>query len=1191
MPIDDSQNPDPYAIDWNRVRAGVQSAKDAWNDPRMSEWNFTPRGIWESTKAAGRFVARVGQIPFEVIDSAAQQEPNLPTSQWGVQSRPAPATVSPINGEAKDVWGPMLQALYGHDGEHWDETASQMQQDPSGDGLDRLHTWAYLIQNDPVYKPRYDMLARTIKDPEALWNTAIGEYKEARKADASVAWDPASTQVAMMVLPEARALGRLGGAVAAGKVGLGEAAVAAGMKVSGGEALLQLGKGAKVLGTEGAAYAGKILLKTGGATGRYFFPNLAPKVVEAATKLQATPLWTTAAREARGWATVGKTAVKAIDGAVDFPSYGELAARAGITPEVAPAWAATAGGGALWGAISSGGEAGAIGAGAALGAALPGVLSRPGALRQAAVGALAGYSAGRLTNRMTGTEDADTYGAWIGALGGVGAGALWKAFGAPSFMRDLIWKSTGDLNGVGRVLVRYLPQADVANIVAGSPHPEVAAELARTWQLRDTQLKLADESRQRMYQRVMEAVGDKANDYEWRKNVLRPALQATGRGAQSVDYWQLLGKDPSDPEMKRAMDAARGVRLALDDWFNELTEAGIIKPSDYIDHYIPLVLDKPKFWKMFTDLPEGKNLMSPAHAATLHTAFFDSLGDFHQPITIAGKQYNGMRALLYDNPDMFFQNISRKADGWYFTPTGDRLKYLDDTRIRELESVRLVSKAVGVHPGTAINILRNYEEPQFTLLGSRLSPERLPENLLLPHALERAGSNLPFVDDPLDSIVRYVEKSARKMYLEPLVKSMEVELPNGRKIKTTPLLQSLDDTLRRQHAEGLRNFIVEDLRNLMGMPKKEGDGWSVERFLEDFAFKLHPDAPGQGRIASRMILESHYLGALGFAPGKAIRNLWGGLLTSTHLGGDYFSSGLVEFHRAPEKYTKMAAEFGALRNFAPEITELARLNEASTFGKVWKKFSSSGLKMFRDADDFMRSRSFTAGYMKAAAEREATTFEGFRKSVAGRLEALQAEAIRKGTPEAWHRFAGEFGARTADLTQWVYGKEGAPLAFQGPGGAIAGAFLQWPINYASLLTNWMAQGQHRKIVNMTLAASIIDRLARDELGINRFTGLSGQGQNSSSGFDIPSPFSVATIAPQEAISAPIAAAGAVVGVGMALLDPSNPAVADVGRSIEHNLFLPGQFGLNWYRALRELEDGEPRRALYRAIGYTPTKEE
>lgn len=241
-----------------------------------------------------------------------------------------------------------------------------------------------------------------------------------------------------------------------------------------------------------------------------------------------------------------------------------------------------------------------------------------------------------------------------------------------------------------------------------------------------------------------------------------------------------------------------------------------------------------------------------------------------------------------------------------------------------------------------------------------------------------------------------------------------------------------------------------------------------------------------------------YLGALGFKPFSAARNMFQPLLTvPADLGGLKDLGKLVSGHKwaLNPKNQAYLRDIGAIAEYAPEIyLRPPILRQGKTLGGVELPTLDAtrdiGLWMFRGSDRY--SRYVTGG---AAVQK----FEGVAEKFGGEQQIenisknykLFSQKLNLGSRRDWARAEMEdllargkvseakayFVNDVIADTQYLYGAADAPVVVRkyGAVGRTAFVFQSWWMNYGSLLHKWLTTGQSPGAVFERMATGMVSQ--------------------------------------------------------------------------------------------------------------------
>lgn len=266
------------------------------------------------------------------------------------------------------------------------------------------------------------------------------------------------------------------------------------------------------------------------------------------------------------------------------------------------------------------------------------------------------------------------------------------------------------------------------------------------------------------------------------------------------------------------------------------------------------------------------------------------------------------------------------------------------------------------------------------------------------------------------------------------------------------------------------------ISRLMGRPS--GADEAMANMLNRFGSRMGWDGRRVMR-AAQTLNDLTYLGALGFKPFSAARNLFQPLITlPADLGGvkDYrhLAKGMVRgFSPKTKRYIR---EIGAIAEYAPEITQR---QAALPFGRLrqiggrqvelprLQKMRDVGMWMFRGSDRFNRYVSGGAALNKWEAAQKAIPV--INKSTVNSFMKKSGASLRN----PWMRneikdllMRGQFDEAKAAFvkdviadTQFLYGAVDSPMFMSRGGvGSTITLFQSWWMNYASLLDKFVHTG-------------------------------------------------------------------------------------------------------------------------------------
>lgn len=564
-------------------------------------------------------------------------------------------------------------------------------------------------------------------------------------------------------------------------------------------------------------------------------------------------------------------------------------------------------------------------------------------------------------------------------------------------------------------------------------------------------------------QRVAEALSaipaKKRTSPDFRRQLFE-AMRATGPNGTVKDPSKVFHLDDD------ALQLAHTMRGEFDRLFWEKVARGEMKPEQYIEGYVPRMIDM----RQFRSGLEGTFLRSPTDVRN----FRKMVSEEFLASGVAEKIADDPTQLALFNPDQLPKGFGPRE-------------------AKALQTIFGKAKEYNVFPKSVLEILSSrkpLDAEQINLLGALrgvVGKEEIPENIFDSALLKRKkGTKLPTLDDPLQGYLRAVEKNARKRNFGPLIEP--VKDVNGKVISPSPLQASLDDMGARfpEH----QKVLAEITKSVMGYPRP------IDEAIDTVAEVMFKN-PESWRVGSRMLKDLTYAGALGMKPAAGIRNLFSYMMTGTALGKDDAISGALIAEKNFDFWRNEALQNRALANeFADELDEIREVLPGALgyMSEKSRDYARTMLGMQHYTEEKFRTWTNTSAMLKVLRERG--NFDPSYLREADRLEVqkLLAAARKAGTDEAWWDAARVVGKKTTDLVAWRYGPAGTGPIPQGRSTKLVSMFTSWPLNYASLLQHWASSGRTQHIVNMGVAASLIDKFAVEAFGYTRATGLTSQGE-------------------------------------------------------------------------------------------------
>lgn len=1190
----------------DRTRAAWEALKERLTTDAPSPETFTPNpldvnllGSGLSLRGLGHFLGttRAGvEVAAEPITQTAAELTGGENLR-GLASEHAPKYegVKPLNTEDPAV-GKRLALIYGANLEHWDESPDQAMQ--SVEGRARIKVLRDLMFADPSYKERRQYWREHIPDEQARLLTMYSEYKESRKADAKgtphtyLGWaaTTAAEQVGLGALMEVPAIGK---ALAAGapKADILKAVAAEGTPFGFARDLTRMGLGA---GTVAANFVGALPKTTGALIGG----------AVGAAENEEHPvlgfLGGTAAGIGAGH-LAGKLGEK-LAGTIFDRAASSLGSKILTAVSASPnRWEALLGVGQYPG-ISM--------AGTALGSGAVGLMDETDPLEKgllnAALGLALPVTAKYLTkipfaglSRFGTTLAAPVGGAIAGVVGGAGVRAAKNAiFGPPEEPSDdtilgralkdaligsgvatsasvlrgikgasmptsaLLYDAGGDPNTLGDFLHHVLP----LDVTRNMRNPVTGQHLMgdSVGMLQDANENVMGRIHER-FSEIAEAVrssniSQKKLWDEGFQQQLFTAMRKSGAGGmvkpEDVAATMKLDDD--------ALALAGPMRKMFDDLFLVKIERGDLTWDDYIHGYLPKMIDQNAFRAEFKGY--GRLLQTQA----VHN--LQRKGIFSVPIPDD----------VHDPKELY----RRVREGSIQTEVPELKDTFTEQDASDLMRVQAVANRMNIGRKSAVEILRRgqsqVDEPVSILKEMRKilsgGEKEAPGEPFDPSLERRRRTNIPYEKNPMKILLRSIVKDARREFYGPLTTPLKDA--EGKIIQESPLQEAINK-IGPQFPKH-QKLVADIAKSVMGYPSKWDE--KIDLLAESWGWN-----PETMPAAIRIVKDLTYAGALGMKPATGIRNLFSYMLTGSALGKEDAIQGFAQAQKNWDFWKKEAVNNRALSNEILDELDFARDIPAGNLGKisqVSQHYAEAMLGIQRFTEEKFRTWTNTAAMLKVLRERSAFNPGYLRDLDAARAREMLAKAS---TDEDWWNAARYIGKKTTDLVAWKYGPGGTGPALQGRTEKTFTMFSSWPLNYASLLQHWAASGRTQHVLNMGVAAALLDKAAIEQFGYTRLTGLSGQGESREQDIfmGLPSgPFDWA-IAPLPRL---LVGAGQAIG-GSAMQDET--LAREGGAQIKRNLstiFGLGAVPRAW-QGMKNAEEGRKREAYIRLLfGGTPQRE-
>lgn len=1200
----------------DRLRAAYEELKRAASAGVTPAKPFTVNPLDVSLLGSGASLRNIGEslralrtgveVPAEAATQLAAKATG--TETWrGLPEVNVPGVDLPrLNAEDPEV-SKVLHTVYGKNLEHWGESPAEAVK--TADGQQRMLALQQLIEADDAYAPRIRYWEERIPDDVARWDTIRSEYKQSRKRDVvgsprtNLGWaaTTAAEQMALGALMEAPAISK---AFAAGKptadilkavategtpfgfirdatrLGIGAGSVASdfvrtlpkttGALVGGAAGAAENPEHPWIGGIGGAlagAGAGHVASKLGG--------KLADTMFGRAASSLGTKILSVAAENPRRW--------DALLGAGNYPGVSMAgtalgAGAVGLMDETDPL------------------EKGLLNA--ALGLALPVTAKYLTKIPFPGLSAL-GKALG--VGEIETTLAAPVGGAMAGVVGGAGVRAMIDAmFGPPEEPREgtvferalhdamigsgvamsasvakslmggglgtkLLYKPSGDFNPLGDIIYHLLPLEHTRNLKNPLTGEHLMGPGVGMTQDAQEALYAAIHARSAEVADTMKAAGiprEKLDSEAFQDQLFR-AMRKTGAGGmvKPGDIPAMLKLDDD------ALALAGPLRAHFDDMFLRKIDRGEMTWDQYIHGYVPKMLDPNAFRAEFKDY---RVLLAPS---SVHDLQRKGIFDLQTPkgknrITDPAELVREVKAgnIRGSNPDLPKQ----------FTE--------DDARM--LLRVDEVSRRFRINRRSTVEILRQgqsmVDEPvsiarQMRRLATGKAED--PGEPFDPFSERRKRTRIPYETNPVKILLRSIVKDARKEFYGPL--TTPIKNAEGKIIQESPLQQAIDN-IGRGYPEH-QKLLADIAKSVMGYPSKWDEKW--ESWGESF-FKNPQTAPILVRIAKDLT----YAGALGWKISTGIRNLFSYMMTGSALGLEDAIQGQIHAQKNWDFWMKEAVNNRALSNEILDELDFARDIPQGNLGKISETaryYTEAMLSIQKFTEEKFRTWTNTAAMLKVLRERG-----NFNPSYLRDLDAAKAKDLiaKASTEEEWWDVARFIGKKTTDLVAWKYGPGGTGPSLQGKTNKLFTMFTSWPLNYASLLQHWAAQGRTQHILNMGVAAAILDKIAIEKFGYTRLTGLSAQGESREQDVFMGMP-----AGPFDFGVPPIPRALWGAGKGFVGSFSQDPAIAaEGGAEMKRNV--PTISGLGAvpraWQGMKDAEDARKRETYIRLLfGGTPQREE
>ena len=1131
----------PETLFDDRLRAASEELKRTLGEGVTPAKAFTTNPLDVNLLGSGASLRNIGQalralrtaveVPSEAVTQAGAKATG--TETWrGLPEVNVPGVDLPrLNADDPEV-AKVLHSVYGKNLEHWGESPAEAVKTP--DGQQRMLALQQLIEADDAYAPRVKYWEEHIPDDVARWDTIRSEYKQSRKKDVvgaprtNLGWaaTTAAEQMGFGALMEAPAIGK---ALAAGapKADVLKAVAAEGTPFGFARDLMRVGLGA---GTVAANFAGALPKTTGaligGAVGSAENPEhpVLGFLGGTAAGIGAGHLAGKLGEKLAG--TIFDRAASSL-GSKIASSAGWVGGKLGaeVPKEFFDATATTssrllsavAQNPARWEALLGVGQYPGISmAGTALGSGLVGLMDETDPLEKgllnAALGLALPVTAKYLTkipfpglSRFGTTLAAPAGGAIAGVVGGAGARAAKNAiFGPPEEPPDdtllgrafkdaligsgvatsasvlrgakgasmptsvLLYDSGGDLNPLGDFLHHVLP----LDVTRNMRNPTTGQHLMgdSVGMLQDANESVMARIHER-FSEIAEAVRS--------SNISQKKLWDEGFQQQLFTAMRKSGAGgmvkPGDVSLVMKLDddalaLAGPMRKMFDDLFLAKIERGDLTWDDYLHGYVPKMIDQNAFRAEF------KGYQRLLETRVVHN--LQRKGVFSVPIPDD----------VHDPKELY----RRVREGSIQTEMPALKESFTEQDASDLMRVQTVADRMNIGRKSAVEILRRgqslVDEPVSILKEMRKiisgGEGEIPGEPFDPSLERRRRTRIPYERNPMKVLLRSIVKDARREFYGPL--TTPLKNAEGKIIQESPLQEAINKIGPEfpQH----QKLVADIAKSVMGYPSSMDE--VVERLGERW-FSNPETAP----TSIRIIKDLTYAGALGMKPATGIRNLFSYMLTGSALGKEDSIQGFAQAQKNWDFWKNEAVNNRSLSNEVLDELDFARDIPSGNLGKITqvsRTYAEAMLGIQRFTEEKFRTWTNTAAMLKVLRERSAFNPGYLRDLDAARAREMLAKASSE---EEWWNAARYIGKKTTDLVAWKYGPGGTGPALQGPTEKLFTMFSSWPLNYASLLQHWAASGRTQHILNMGVAAAILDKAAIEQFGYTRLTGLSGQGES------------------------------------------------------------------------------------------------
>ena len=353
----------------------------------------------------------------------------------------------------------------------------------------------------------------------------------------------------------------------------------------------------------------------------------------------------------------------------------------------------------------------------------------------------------------------------------------------------------------------------------------------------------------------------------------------------------------------------------------------------------------------------------------------------------------------------------------------------------------------------------------------------LPAELRPFFTFERGGMDQPIEDDALVLYDIYSRAFSRDKFLRSAVE------------QTKDLVGKLPEGL----AKSTNDYLQEKL-GYQGKPEMALNRWGMK-----LSAKTDGAIPADiFRKAINFLMTNSYAATLGIPRVVPIfANLMQSFLMSyPELGGKYFAEGWKQFFKkgALEEFNKSGFSREKGQIFGGELASQAAQGKVGKAFDAYQNVQQLSLVPFGKTDvlnagvtyfgvkqrfqDFWQA--FRDGKISYQDFEKGIGMDGFNPT----LQGILREKFQKNTPETLKEAQDLMEQDILDSTQFPYRKAAESRAFYGLKGKFGLQYGIWPFEYAHTIKSWIARKQYGKLIRWYAMASLLDRSAKDALGVD-----------------------------------------------------------------------------------------------------------